>query len=349
MAMSEISQNSADKYRALWQAWKGWLLLREQNWDTVIGPQIQEFLNGPAPGRGGRRQALNSERMSSYTRQRYWRLLRGVYATAVQNGVLPYSPVLEVPQANRPTISQRDRQSQVLEPPLLDLLRDPATLRSSLVVKTEADWWHVRDRAIVALLADTGITTAELIALRGVDFRPRGLSLVETAKSGAAAELATGMEITVVDTDDSLGRSLPISETIVSLINEWVVKRKMLLSERGLRQSSLTTEVAVRPTHPDQMPLFLARRARAADSELPEMQAVTVYYTVSQTLKALRRTLHNTVTVVTPGITGQEPYVAKGAAVIRNSVLRQWLDTVGPDETVKRAGLKNAESLRLNI
>ena len=47
------------------------------------------------------------------------------------------------------------------------------------------------------------------------------------------------------------------------------------------------------------------------------------------------------------GVVSTDPYVAKGPAVIRNSVLKHWLDTVGEDETVKRAGLKCVESLRL--
>jgi hypothetical protein len=33
--------------------------------------------------------------------------------------------------------------------------------------------------------------------------------------------------------------------------------------------------------------------------------------------------------------------------VIRNSVIRQWLDNVGAEETVKRAGLQSVDSLRL--
>lgn len=47
------------------------------------------------------------------------------------------------------------------------------------------------------------------------------------------------------------------------------------------------------------------------------------------------------------GVVGDEPYVAKGAAVIRNSVIKRWLDTVGVSETVRRAGLKREASLRL--
>lgn len=42
-----------------------------------------------------------------------------------------------------------------------------------------------------------------------------------------------------------------------------------------------------------------------------------------------------------------DPYVAKGAAVIRNSVIAHWLQTLGVMETLRLAGLKNVASLRL--
>ena len=163
----ELSQRSADKYRPLWLAWRSWLSLRQWDWRQVTGALIEEFLQGAAPGQGGRRPALSKDRMSSYTRQRYWRLLRGVYATAVRDGLLPCSPVLEVAQQLRPRIALRDRQSQVLEPLLFARLREPQVLRSIIAIKTEADWWHGRDRAMLALLVDVGITTAELIGLQG--------------------------------------------------------------------------------------------------------------------------------------------------------------------------------------
>lgn len=156
----DLSQPSVDKYRALWLAWRGWLLLRGIDWDRVTGVLAEEFLQGPPPGQGGRRPAINAHRMSSYTRQRYWRLLRGVYARAAQDGKMPSSPLVEVPEKRRPTISSRDRLSQVLEPQLFERLQVPKTIESIIAVKTAADWWHRRDRAMLALLVETGVTTS---------------------------------------------------------------------------------------------------------------------------------------------------------------------------------------------
>jgi hypothetical protein len=70
-----------------------------------------------------------------------------------------------------------------------------------------------------------------------------------------------------------------------------------------------------------------------------------VYYSVSQALKKLRR-MDSTAVL---GVKLDVPYVAKGPAVIRNSMLHEWLLTVGVAETVKRAGLKDLDSLRFDL
>ncbi len=114
MAAGELSQRSAEKYRTLWNVWLHWLLAKSGAWHTASPALIDEFLQGPAPGQGGRRPALNPQRMSSYTRQRYWRLLQGVYAAAARIGAIDTSPAMGVPIARRPTTTRRDRQSRGL-------------------------------------------------------------------------------------------------------------------------------------------------------------------------------------------------------------------------------------------
>lgn len=349
MVKDDLSQKSAEKYRALWKAWRGWLLLRSHAWHAVTGLLIEEFLQGAAPGQGGRRKAINSEHMSSYTRQRYWRLLRGVYATAVRDGSLRTSPVLDVPEALRPMISNRDRQSQVLEPSLFKCLRDPQSVRSIIQVKTSADWWHLRDRAILALLVDTGMTTSELIALRGMDLKRTDWQPVIPQPAERAGQKPARLLLDVMAGPDSVGRTLMVSEAITTIMIEWLSQRQTLLLERAVRSTPPEQQAEFLTTHGSRGPLFVARRARAADSVLPAMEAVTVYYTVSQALKKFRQKFQQNAVASSAGLDVNEPYVAKGPAVIRNSVIRQWLDTVGPEETVRLAGLKNVESLRLKV
>ena len=107
--------------------------------------------------------------MANYTQQRYWRVLGAVYAEAVRSGLLVSSPVLDVPESDRPVIALSSRQSQVLPPGVLPLLRDPGVIEGCISFVREAEWWVVRDRAAVLVLSHLGITTRWLMALRGRD------------------------------------------------------------------------------------------------------------------------------------------------------------------------------------
>lgn len=351
----ELTQKSADKYGTLWKAWRGWLISLGHDWPSATGSLIEQFLQGPAPGQGGRRPALDSSRMSGYTRQRYWRLLRGVYAQAVHMGLLSNSPVLEVPERLRPVVSMRDRQSQVLEPGILALLRDPVMLTQIVVVKTAFDWWHVRDRAMLALLVDTGITTDELASLRGMDLKFfNGQSSGEVSLEGRSRK---GLGVTttnpsllleVADSDDGVGRVLPVSAKYLPLLQAWLNHRQVLLQERAARTASLAEQQAMVRELDQRGPLFVARRARSGDSVLPIMKAVTIYYTVANALKKFRR-LYQLEVGSAEGTGQADPYVAKGAAVIRNSVIFEWLGTLGPQQTIRLAGLKRVSSLRLPV
>ena len=343
----DLSQPSVDKYRALWLAWRGWLLLRGVDWDRVTGVLVEEFLQGSAPGQGGRRPAINTHRMSSYTRQRYWRLLRGVYARAAQEGKVPSSPLLEVPEQRRPTISSRDRLSQVLEPQLFERLQVPKTIESIITVKTAADWWHRRDRAMLALLVETGVTTSELIALRGKDLKRVDRVALEVGVASSASDNPISLQLDVLDAPGSVGRTLRISDRYSYLLLEWLGFRRILLSEWTTRVAEMEEGASVKAGHGDESPLFLARRARIGGDELPALEAVTVYYAVSKALNKLRSQVLPPMTAPSVGVVPDAPHVAKGPAVIRNSVIRAWLDSVGPVETVRRAGLQNVDSLRL--
>ena len=343
----DLSQPSVDKYRALWLAWRGWLRRRGVDWDRVTGVLVEEFLQGPAPGQGGRRPAINTHRMSSYTRQRYWRLLRGVYARAAQEGKVPSSPLLEVPEQRRPTISSRDRLSQVLEPQLFERLQVPKTIESIITVKTAADWWHRRDRAMLALLVETGVTTSELIALRGKDLKRVDRVALEVGVASSASDNPISLQLDVLDAPGSVGRTLRISDRYSYLLLEWLGFRRVLLSEWTTRVAEMEEGASVKAGHGDESPLFLARRARIGGDELPALEAVTVYYAVSKALNKLRSQVLPPMTAPSVGVVPDAPHVAKGPAVIRNSVIRAWLDSVGPVETVRRAGLQNVDSLRL--
>ena len=344
----ELTKISARKYEALWRAWRAWLVLHQTRWNEVSGELIEAFLQGAAPGQGGRRRAIHAERMSSYTRQRYWRLLRGVYATAVRDGLLSKSPVLGVREAQRPMISSRDRVSQVLEPALFAALQSPETIEAIIPVRSPAHWWHRRDRAILALLVETGITTSELIALRGADLRRGDRGPVDLKTWGEGADCLKTLQVQILDSEESLGRVLLVCARSSALLVAWLHARHALLLARAQRGHTPDERQALLASSAQEGPLFMARRARLGVCDMPAMEPVTLYYGVSQALKRLRDSISPPSVAPTPSLIPDAPYVARGPGVIRNSVLRHWLSTVGVAETVHRAGLRSANSLRLS-
>ncbi|MBP9735131.1 MAG: hypothetical protein KBD82_05775 [Rhodoferax sp.] len=72
------------------------------------------------------------------------------------------------------------------------------------------------------------------------------------------------------------------------------------------------------------------------------------YYTVShgQALMKLRKGMTASQTDLSVSVWSQEPYVAKGAAMIPNSVIRDWSDNVGAEEAVGAADAAVSISLK---
>lgn len=340
-AKGELSEASIRKYKPLWMAWLSWCLQRGVAWNAIQSDDVREFLQGAAPGKGvTRRLAINPDRMSSYTRQRYWRLLRGVYTAAKKAKLVDHNPALDVNEKDRPTISEVDRTSQVLEPFVFSELVKSETIEAVFPKKTETNWWHARDRAIIAVLVETGITVAELIALRGMDLVEAAPGRAVATSSSQHSFLATpGAELLldVMETDSNVSRTLPISSELAPLMRGWLAWRQRLLVERSAMTAPLVQREQFMATHAQNGPLFIARRARTGTEIFPLMDSTSVYHTVSQALKRLRAVAQMQ----------SSTYVAKGPAVVRNTVIRRWIDEFGPTEAAARAGLKSVNSLRL--
>jgi integrase len=234
-----------------------------------------------------------------------------------------------------------------LEPQLFERLQVPKTIESIIAVKTAADWWHRRDRAMLALLVETGVTTSELIALRGKDLKRVDRAPLDVKVLRAQPEGPVSLQLDVLGGPAGMGRTLRISERYSYLLLDWLGFRRVLLSEWSAKVAAMEEGGPVPAGQSDESPLFLARRARIGGDELPALEAVTVYYAVSKALDKLRSQVLPPLTPPSVGLVPGAPHVAKGPAVIRNSVIRAWLDSVGPVETVRRAGLQSVDSLRL--
>ncbi|MGB4359254.1 MAG: hypothetical protein WBJ19_02435 [Rhodoferax sp.] len=337
----ELSLESIATYKTLWTSWLSWCLQQNTAWDTIQVNNLHDFLKGPAPGQGvTRRPAINPDQMSSYTRQRYWRVLYGVYAYANKHKLIDHNPALDMAHSERPSICENDRQSQVLEPFVFAKFSTPASIEAICPRKTDTNWWHARDRAIIAVLVETGVTVTELIALRGMDIvEATQTRAVATPHSQQTLFAASGAELflDVMETSETVGRTLRISPQLAPLVRAWLAWRQRLLAERSAMKMPLAQRAQFMVTHDKHGPLFVARRARSGNVIFPLMDPTSVYHTVSQALKRLRKIEQLESTT----------YVAKGPAIVRNTVIRRWIDEHGPVEAAAMAGLKNANSLRL--
>lgn len=342
----EFDGGTVAVYRSIWQAWLSWLGTRPLPWDAVDEATVRAFLDGPPPTGRSRAAHQRHEPMANYTRQRYYRVLRGVYQHAVRRQVLALNPVLALQDDEVPTIDARSRSSQVLPPGVLDALRDPAALRALLGVATPARWSPLRDGALITLLATTAITTREAVALTGEDLRvgtvqgSDRLAQRLVSAPGLAPNLALlpgeGVWLVLQDSDELLGRSLPVPVTAWPALLAWAQAREALLPQPGLsaRAALFLSRQRRRRTPDGAEPGALPRGV----PDYPAMDSASVWVSVRRVLDPLLAR-H-------AGSSGAVD-VARGAAIIRNSVLQEWVDAVGPLETARRAGLSSPAHLRV--
>ncbi len=344
VAQEEIAGSFADPgtastYRTIWQAWLRWLP-GGVSWLDATQEHVVDFLDGPAPGTGRKRRPKKRDAMANATRYRYWRVLRAVYFHAHKEKKLPGdNPALL--GAEEPGQEPDTRAAQVLPPRVLGLLRDPESLARLLPSKTEQPpWWVLRDRAAIGLLAHCGPTTAELVELVGGD-------LFEGAAPMAGCvtqPLPTAQEELRLQVKGSRGkqdaRALKVSATLVELLRAWLRRREDILQDDTNRLLLAGVEPADIPRMIN-YPLFMSRQRAKPNQPLPAMEAQTLYLVARRCLSAAYK--HPDV----QGLVARDAYVAQGAAIVRNTVIADWLQTCGEDEAVKRAGLKSARSLRV--
>jgi len=345
-----FSGDAIPVYRSVWEVWLRWLdgqppvefAAAQWRWPVATVDHVRTFVKGPAPAAAAndrrRRKPIADEKMAEFTAQRYWRILRDVYAHAIQRGWLAQNPALGLDKEERPSVSRRARKPQVLPVFVLRMIRDPKTLVQLLPQQHDGHWWILRDRAIVALLAHCGMSAAELIALRGGDLRQGGATL-----HGKPPPQLEGMEPLPVPSVDLPGRTLELPDQALAAIHPWLEQRAELLVQQRFQaraqaklQGQEPPPAATAPSQ--QQPLFLSREAPAGVHT--RLDPSSLYVIVRRCLKAaydkprVKSTTH------------PEGYVAAGPAVIRNAVIQAWADHYGEDEAARMAGLQSPASLR---
>lgn len=181
-------------YDQIWTPWLRFLAGRRKRWDEARADDFGAFLDSlqtPRPAeprrsstapQGGPAAAKVSVRpkrpkdkatepklkkpASHVTLRRYWRVVGEIYSYAVRTGTLSANPVCT---ANRPSKGEA-AASVAIYPYFLRRLRKRLPTGDDVLSK--------RDRALIAVLADVGLTTHELI-----DLEPEGVS-TSTAHDG---------------------------------------------------------------------------------------------------------------------------------------------------------------------
>ena len=356
--------------KVMWRAYAEWLVDQGiAGWPAATAETINKFLNGAAPGKNSRRNTLKDNVMSNFTRQRYWRILRGVYHHASGQGWIEDNPCIGMDDAV-PHILGRDLQPQVLPPGLLALLQDQHLLRAVHAPNPErpGDWTALRDRAAMALLTECGLTTAELIALRGKDLAVGETALILAMQNTRSAQRSLGgdrrdplatltpednpagarhpgapVRLDVPSSSDTVSRSFELSDGCASLVLPWVALREQLLLRHAASCKTLQELKAYLAKHGLGEALLPSRQGMSTATPMPKMVPATVYHLVKRTFAGIFKTPQG----ATLNKRKEGVKVAQGASIVRNSLIQQWAQTLGAAAAIERAGFERADSLRV--
>lgn len=305
MAPSSIAANEV-----LWGAWCQWLAAQALHWSDATTAHVRAFLDGPAPSlRRRRRPPRNPARMSSLTRVRYFRVLKGVYENAAIQGWIEQAPTMDAPQ---PAYNAKEAQGAVLPPGVLARLQNTNQLRQTFAPSTDSfrQWWLLRDRAIVALVAETGITSAELINLKLADLGAGGLNILQAMDAAAqpplhgegsgtsTATAPTELSVNEAGVDNPCGARMPLAPVVLTIppsltlqgrsltlparvcetLLPWIKLREHLLTNIAARLGGPSERAAFLRRHSLQGPLFPSRqrrrRAEPSDPAAPARENV---------------------------------------------------------------------------
>lgn len=340
----QFSDRTATIYASIWRGWVEALDARGITWPEATAADVQAFLAGPAPAPKGRRTRapIQASVMANYTQQRYWRVLQGVYAHAAANADIERNPCAGV--ALRPRVDAKSLQRRVLPSGALARLRNPVWLAKALPMKNVEQWWVLRDRAAVALVAHCGLTAAELIALRGADLRA-GIQVLaggpaQAGLPGLESELTRGAAVDVRGPEnDPQARSVPLPPKAMAVLQPWLERRAVLLHMQQVSfQMRAASSHAGRPAlaAAPLQPLLLSREAPGGQA-MPAIDPATVY-------NIFQRSLDATLTAGghrRRGQSGQEgDYVPRGPSSVRNSVIAEWAATLPVEQAAALAGVQ---------
>lgn len=163
----QLTHAAAKPYRYIWKAWVTWLTSPRAlangetapalaaDWTQAKPAHVMQYLdNGVEAAASSRRGKFAP--ISEVTRRRYWRVLQMIYAHAVNQHIIAINPVMAADNVTPPR--QEDSEGMVLLGAQWQAV--------GLAITRGESRWEQRDRAILRVLMDVGLTTSELAGIR---------------------------------------------------------------------------------------------------------------------------------------------------------------------------------------
>lgn len=230
-----LSADAAKPYGFIWQSWLRFLAggghEGPQAWAAATPQQVLTFINhGP--------QSPKHSQPSDITRRRYWRVLDRVYDHAVLHQWASSNPAQGLSQQEMPP--SEDPQGAILSPRMWRALQRQLPAPDDLI--------SCRDRAILVLLMELGLTPEEVC----------GLELAHLCWSEASPPQLSAIQ--VVGARDRQSRTLPTSPQLHQALQHWLQARAGYHAMQG------------------QAALFCTRKA-------PQLSSHTLLHLVTKTLK----------------------------------------------------------------
>ena len=248
--LGKLDSDSAAKYASIWNVWVQ-ALPADTPWHRASTQDVETWLREVRPSASARRNraSLSEGRASPVTQRRYWRVLRDVYAHAVDQQWAAENPCeqkMAVPRSEA-------MASMVLTPRMLD------QVHQALVQDGAGQSWQAaRDRCMKLLLLATAAKTGEIVQLRSDQ-------VWSMAVGGASAYT---VELQRAEPAESTRRIVVDDPGAVAAITAWRKTRQQV------------------PGHPEWL-FFSAKRENALRGDLRKpLTAKSVFTSCAATLEA---------------------------------------------------------------
>jgi integrase len=308
MKRGRLSERSIAKYSPIWDIWLRYLADQQKEWHAATPEDVRNFLLKVQPRR--KSTEVTDPRVSPVTQARYWRLLESIYGHAAGMGWITESPVTQEAQVSRNELHESLVFNRIDWEMLLRRMPSPHAPLT--------DWSAARDRALLLLMAECGLTSGELLEIRLED-----LSIAPEPSPAPSA------------TESAPPGGEPALRLQLSVRGPRASQRRILdLPQRAAL--ALMSYRAMRLKLPQDNP-FLFVRKRGSELE-------SAYKSYRMTAKSL----YVMTAAFIRDVMGEKypDLVHAGPMALRNSCLVRWMEDGMPEELVLRqAGMKDPQAL----